>query len=468
MKPSIKSITLKNQVRFFVLLTIVLSILLAVNFRTYAEDAIQKKAFAIAEMIKAGLTAHMKAGIMDKREYFIHEIASTYEVDSIQVIRSDAVMRQFGPGNHMEKGVADDTRAVFETAKPLFLWDEFSTQVNIRAVIPYQATSEGPLNCMSCHNVPEGTVLGAIDMQIDATPYRNTSMISILIIAIILTLFAVFIIINMFKVVEHHIKKPLSSLVQQAKDTYYKHTSINTDQYESDELEDVAKSINYFNMDIMQQQDALELKNDQLQQLNEEIEETLKETLFAMGQIEEIRSSETKNHTKRVVLLSRLLAEKAGLSEEEIKLITIASPIHDIGKIGIPDNILNKPAKLTNEEFEVMKAHTDLGHTILKHSQRDILKAGMVIAYQHHEKYNGSGYPKGLIGQEIHIFARIVTLVDVFDALTAKRCYKEPWPLDKVIEHIKSQRGKHFDPILVDLFLEHIDEFYAIVVKHHG
>ena len=115
-----------------------------------------------------------------------------------------------------------------------------------------------------------------------------------------------------------------------------------------------------------------------------------------------------------------------------------------------------------------MKAHTDLGHTILKHSQRDILKAGMVIAYQHHEKYNGSGYPKGLIGQEIHIFARIVTLVDVFDALTAKRCYKEPWPLDKVIEHIKSQRGKHFDPILVDLFLEHIDEFYAIVVKHHG
>ena len=467
-KPSIKSITLKNLVRFFILLTLVLSILLAVNFRNYAKGNIQNKAFAIAEIIKAGLTAHMKAGIMDKRDYFIREIASTYEIDSIHVIRPDAETKKFVMENGQAIKEKKDLQSVFETGTPVFIWDDFSVKPKIRAIIPYRATADETLNCIGCHDVPPGTVLGAIDMQMDATPYRDSTILFILIIAITLSIFALFIIINMFKVVDHHIKQPLCNLVDQARYTYYRQTSINTDLYESYEIENVAKNINDFNTDLLRHQEALELKNEQLQQLNQEVEATLKETLFAMGRIEEIRSSTTKNHTTRVVLLSKLLAEIAGLSENDIKLITIASPIHDIGKIGIPDSILNKPGKLTTEEFEVMKGHTDLAHTILKHSDRDILKAGMSIAYEHHEKYDGSGYPRGLKGEDIHIFARIVSVVDVFDALSAKRCYKAPWPRELVLGYFTEERGRHFDPTFVDLFLEHIDEFYAIIDEYEG
>ncbi len=467
-KPSIKSITLKNLVRFFILLIIVLTILLAVEFRNYAKKNIQNKAFAIAEVIKAGLTAHMKAGIMDKRDYFIREIASTYEIDSIHVIRPESVTKNSGLENDKELKDQKDLLSVFETSTPLFIWDDFSVKPKIRAIIPYQATIDETLNCLSCHDVPPGTVLGAIDMQIDATPYRDSTVMFILIVAITLSIFSLFIIINMFKVVDHHIKQPLCNLVEQARDTYHRQVSIDTELYESYEIEYVAKNINDFNIDILRHQKELELKNRQLQQLNQEIEATLKETLFAMGRIEEIRSSATKNHTTRVVLLSKLLAEIAGLSEDDIKLITIASPIHDIGKIGIPDNILNKPGRLTAKEFEVMKGHTDLAYTILKHSDRDILKAGTSIAYEHHEKYDGSGYPRGLKGEDIHIYARIVSVVDVFDALSAKRCYKDPWPRELVLKYFAEERGRHFDPTFVDLFLEHIEEFYAIIEKYEG
>ncbi len=463
-KPSIKSITLKNLIRFFLLFTILLSVSLAVNFRSFAEDTVKNKAYAIAEMIKAGLTSHMKAGIMDKRDYFLQEIASTYEVDSIRVIRSDAVVNQFGEGHQaLERRVEDDTRIVFEKKEPLFVWDDISKEVKIRAVIPYIASTEGRLNCLGCHNVEEGTVLGAIDMTIDATPYRNSTMGYVLIIMIVVMLFSLLIITNMFKVVDQHVKKPLCDLIRQARETYERHTTIDTDAYESSEFEGVAKNINEFNEDILRNQDELAAKNIELCLLNEEIEETLKETLFTMGKIEEFRSNETKNHTVRVVKLSKLMAEKAGLSEEDIKLITIASPIHDIGKIGIPDSILNKPAKLTEAEFGMMKAHTLMGHSMLKHSRRDILQAGMRIAYEHHEKWDGSGYPQGLRGEEIHIYARIVALVDVFDALAAKRCYKEPWPRTKIVRYMREQSGVHFDPDLISIFLDDLDDFYAIL-----
>ena len=462
-KPSIKSITVKKLVRFFLVFAIVLSTILAINFRDFAQETVEKKAFAIADMVKAGLTSHMKANIMDKREYFINEITSTYDVDSITVIRSDNVINQFGLGNYMKNSIEDDVEIVFKTKKPLFSWNEFSDSVKIRAIVPYIATSQDSLSCVSCHNVKVGEVLGAIDMQIDATSYRDLTMIYVGMVALSILLFSIFVITNMFKVVDKHIKKPLHKLICQAKKAHAQHSMIDLNLYDSSEMEDVAININKFNNDILKKQDELEDKNKELLFLNEEIEGTLKEILIAMGKLEEIRSSETKNHTIRVVKLTKLLSEKLRLSDENIKIITIAAPIHDIGKVAIPDNILNKPAKLTEQEFEVMKKHVEFGFSILKHSNREIIKAAMHITYEHHEKYDGSGYPNALKGDEIHIFARIISLVDVFDALSSKRCYKEAWSKEKVIKHIANEKGKHFDPVIVDIFLNSVDEFYKII-----
>ena len=181
-----------------------------------------------------------------------------------------------------------------------------------------------------------------------------------------------------------------------------------------------------------------------------------------MGVIEERRSKETKNHTRRVTEYSRLLAIKLGLPDREIELIAAAAPLHDIGKLGVPDEILFKPDKLSEDEFEVMKSHTTIGHLMLSHSERDVLKAAAVIAHQHHEKWDGTGYPRGIKGIDIHVFGRIVGLVDVFDALSYERIYKPAWPLNKVRNLIESEKGRHFDPELADLMLNSIDEFISL------
>lgn len=197
-------------------------------------------------------------------------------------------------------------------------------------------------------------------------------------------------------------------------------------------------------------------------QLNLEIEDTQKEILFTLGEIAEARSHETGRHVKRVAEYSKVLALKYGLPSEEAELVRLATPIHDVGKLGIPDIILNKPGKLTPEEFEIIKTHSTIGYEMLKTSQRHILQTGALIALQHHEKWDGSGYPDGLQGDQIHLYGRIVALADVFDALGNDRVYKKAWPMDEVVAHISSQRGKHFDPVLVDIFLEHLEEFLKI------
>ena len=163
---------------------------------------------------------------------------------------------------------------------------------------------------------------------------------------------------------------------------------------------------------------------------------------------------------------SFLLACKHGLSETEAERIRMASPMHDIGKLGIPDYILNKPGKLTEEEFEIMKTHPTLGYEMLKSSKRPILKAAAVIAKQHQEKWDGSGYPSGLAGNDIHIYGRITAVADVFDALGSKRVYKGPWPLDDILDYFRDQKGRHFDPQLVDLFIDNIEEFLDIQSRY--
>ncbi|MFZ5352096.1 MAG: HD domain-containing phosphohydrolase [Bacillota bacterium] len=196
--------------------------------------------------------------------------------------------------------------------------------------------------------------------------------------------------------------------------------------------------------------------------LNDEIEKTQKEIIFLMAEVGESRSKETGNHVKRVAEYSKLLALKAGMTENEAELIKVASPMHDIGKVGIPDEILKKPGKLTPEEFEVMKSHTSMGYSILKNSGREIVRASSIIAHQHHEKWNGLGYPQQLKGDQIHIYGRISAIADVFDALGSDRCYKKAWELDRIVNMFIEEKGQQFDPLLTQVFLDNLDDFVVI------
>ncbi len=196
--------------------------------------------------------------------------------------------------------------------------------------------------------------------------------------------------------------------------------------------------------------------------LNKEIIDTQKELIETLGETVERRSKEASHHVRRVAKISYELAIKYGLDEKEAIIIRNASPMHDVGKIGIPDSILLKPGKLDEDEMEIMKTHAQIGRDILAHSKKDVLKAASIIAYEHHEKWDGSGYPNALKGEEIHIYGRITALADVFDALLHKRCYKEPWSLENTLKLINEQKGKHFDPKLVDILFENIETFKKI------
>jgi len=181
-----------------------------------------------------------------------------------------------------------------------------------------------------------------------------------------------------------------------------------------------------------------------------------------LGDAVESRSKESGNHIRRIAEFSKLLAKEYGLDEVECEVIKQASPMHDVGKIATPDQILLKQGKLTDQEMEIMRQHAQVGYDILKGSERPILKAAAIISHQHHEKYNGSGYPRKMVGEEIHVYARIVALADVFDALIHRRCYKGAWPIDDVISLIVSEKGKHFDPKLVDILVNNLDQFIDI------
>jgi response regulator RpfG family c-di-GMP phosphodiesterase len=200
--------------------------------------------------------------------------------------------------------------------------------------------------------------------------------------------------------------------------------------------------------------------------LNKELLNTQKEIVYAMGEIAETRSKETGDHVRRVAEYSELLALLSGINKTEAELIKFASPMHDIGKVGIPDSILNKPGKLTTDEFTIMKTHAELGFNLLNHSDRPVLKTAAIISYQHHEKWDGNGYPQQLAGENIHIYGRITAVADVFDALGSARVYKEAWPLEKILSLFAEQRGIHFDPKLVDLLLNNLPQFLAIRDKY--
>lgn len=196
--------------------------------------------------------------------------------------------------------------------------------------------------------------------------------------------------------------------------------------------------------------------------LREDIDATQQELIYLLSEAVETRSPETGYHVRRVAEYAYSLARAAGLPDRECELVHRAMPLHDLGKLGIPDAILHKHAKLDADEWAQMRQHPELGYRILAKSERQILRIAAIIASQHHEKWDGTGYPHGLKGEEIHIYGRIGALADVFDALGSYRSYKEPWPIDEIIKFVRDGRGSHFDPALVDAFLANIDAILEI------
>ena len=196
--------------------------------------------------------------------------------------------------------------------------------------------------------------------------------------------------------------------------------------------------------------------------LNRELTETSSEIVQTLSDVVETRSVDTSRHTLRVGKTACLLGQKLGLPESSLNLLRLVAPMHDLGKVGIPDALLNKPGKLTAEEYACVKAHTTIGYNILRGSKRRLLTAAAQVCLQHHERWDGTGYPQGLKGTEIDIVARIVALADVFDAVSNDRPYKRRWPPEQVREYIASERGCQFDPDLVDLFLADFDAFVAL------
>lgn len=214
----------------------------------------------------------------------------------------------------------------------------------------------------------------------------------------------------------------------------------------------------------------------QLKSFNERLQEEVQkktaellmreyEALHILSRLAEYRDPETGSHIARVAHYSKLLAREYGLSEKDQDILFFASPLHDIGKVGIQDDILLKPGKLDEDEYEIMKTHSAIGYEILKESQNPYLQAGAIIAMQHHEKYDGSGYFNGLQGEEIHIYGRITAIADVFDALTSKRPYKKAWSFEEAYAFVLNESGRHFDPKLVTLFQKNSDKVRKIYCK---
>jgi len=198
----------------------------------------------------------------------------------------------------------------------------------------------------------------------------------------------------------------------------------------------------------------------------EELETTQREMIYRMSEAVESRSKETSNHVKRVALTCQYLANAIGMSDKEIEILYKAAPLHDIGKIAIPDHILNKVGKLTSDEWEKMKTHAQIGFDILSSSELTVLRAGAIVAGEHHENWDGSGYPNGKKAEDIHIYGRITAIADVFDALVNKRCYKSAWTLEETLDFFKEMSAVKFDPNLVKLLIKNSDDLMIIQNKH--
>ncbi|ARV17006.1 Cyclic di-GMP phosphodiesterase response regulator RpfG [Curvibacter sp. AEP1-3] len=231
-----------------------------------------------------------------------------------------------------------------------------------------------------------------------------------------------------------------------------------------DKVEFLARAKNMLSLSSARRKlaDHAEWLSSEVRKATEVILQRERDTVFRLCKAAEFRDPETGAHILRMAHYSQLIAKKLGLPPEEQELLLEAAPMHDIGKVGITDNILLKPGRLDAAEFEIMKQHAAFGYELLKNSNSRVLQAGAEIALGHHEKYDGSGYPQGLKGEAIPIFSRIVAVADVFDALTSERPYKKAWSLEQAVDFLNAGSGTHFDPRCVQAFLDGFDDVLAI------
>ncbi|MEM6992111.1 MAG: HD domain-containing phosphohydrolase [Myxococcota bacterium] len=206
----------------------------------------------------------------------------------------------------------------------------------------------------------------------------------------------------------------------------------------------------------------LEAATERLERLQSDLDVARSETIVRLAKAAEFRDDETAAHLQRMSHYCFLLGQRRGLDEYTCEMLRVASPMHDVGKIGIPDNILLKPGRLTPDEYQIMKQHAEIGYRILSGSASPLVKLAATIAHTHHEKFDGSGYPNGLAGEDIPIEGRVAAVADVFDALTSKRPYKPAWSIEDAVGLLQKGRGAHFDPQLVDLFIDAMDDVLAI------
>lgn len=235
-----------------------------------------------------------------------------------------------------------------------------------------------------------------------------------------------------------------------------------------DQLEATTRIHNLLEVRLMHNRirDQNRILEEQVKTRTAELYQTRQEVIRRLGLAAEYRDNETGNHIIRMSKYAQLLALAYGLSEQDAEIILNAAPMHDIGKIGIPDRILLKPGKLDAEEWKIMQTHVEMGANILSGSPTELMDTARMIALHHHEKWDGSGYPTGLQGEEISIAGRICALADVFDALTSQRPYKQAWSIEKTLDLIDSETGKHFDPRLTQLIKKNLPEILMIKAEY--
>jgi len=232
------------------------------------------------------------------------------------------------------------------------------------------------------------------------------------------------------------------------------------EMYKSDKKK--GKQLEAARKQLLKCADRLKMVFMRLRESNDKLKESYLDTIQRLVLAAEYKDEETGDHIIRMSRYCALIAEKLGLPQTIVQDIYYAAPMHDVGKIGIPDSILMKPGKLTDEEFEIIKTHTKIGAKILAGSKAEVLQVAKEIAISHHEQWNGRGYPFGLSGNKIPLVGRIVGLADVFDAITSRRPYKEPSPVREAYDIIRVDAGQHFDPTVVDVFLKNFDEIIKI------
>jgi two-component system, response regulator RpfG len=214
-------------------------------------------------------------------------------------------------------------------------------------------------------------------------------------------------------------------------------------------------------IDITAQKDAVRLRDElsaAQQQAIDELRLSRQEMVERLAKAIEFHDSSTGQHVNRMAAIASFLGGHLQLDADHVELLRAAAPMHDVGKIGTPDEILRKPGPLTGEERKEMERHTTIGHEILANSESELLRMAATIAFTHHEHYDGSGYPQGLVGEEIPLDGRITAVADVFDALLSDRCYRPALPVEGAVAAIREGRGTHFDPHIVDVFLDHLEE----------